>query len=275
MAKRTSKASTPPDIDALVRQSLASLEQMRTRKDRDNLKRFGIDAEQAFGVSMANIQRLAKRLGRDHALAAALWKTGWYEARLLTSFVDDPGRVTAAQMDRWCRDFDNWGVCDTVCFFLFDRTPFAWDKVAKWSDARPEFVKRAAFALLASLAGHDKTATDEQFLQSLTLIERAADDDRNFVKKAVSWALRRIGGRSAALNDASLALARRLSTSSEPSARWIGLEAVRDLNRPAARQRLARATKAAQRPAVAASRKTSKTSRVPRGAPAVRPDSGR
>ena len=121
---------------------------------------------------MANIQRLAKRLGRDHDLAAALWETEWYEARLLTSFVDDPARVTSAQMDRWCRDFDNWGICDTVCFFLFDRTPFAWDKVAKWSDARPEFVKRAAFALLASLAGHDKETGDDRFLQSLELIER-------------------------------------------------------------------------------------------------------
>ena len=173
MTKRA--ASSPPNLDSLVQQTLASLEQMSTRKDHDNLKRFGITAEQAFGVSMANIQRLAKRLGRDHNLAAALWETGWYEARLLTSFVDDPACVTSGQMDRWCRDFDNWGICDTVCFFLFDRTPFAWDKVTKWSNARPEFVKRAAFALLASLAGHDKTASDDQFLQSLVLIERAAD----------------------------------------------------------------------------------------------------
>ena len=125
---------------------------MSTKRDRDNLARFGITASKAFGVSMANIQVLAKRLGRNHELAAALWDTGWYEARMLTSFVDEPARVTPAQMDRWCRDFDNWGICDTVCFHLFDRTPHAWAKVAQWSGKRDEFVKRAAFALLASLA---------------------------------------------------------------------------------------------------------------------------
>jgi 3-methyladenine DNA glycosylase AlkD len=247
MMARTRENAAEPDIDTSVQHVLASLERMSTRKDRDNLKRFGITADRAFGVSMANIQRLARRLGRDHELAAALWQTGWYEARLLTSFVDDPVRVTSAQMDRWCRDFDNWGICDTVCFFLFDRTPLAWNKVAQWSNARPEFVKRAAFALLASLAGHDKASGDDRFLHSLTLIERAASDDRNFVKKAVSWALRRIGGRSVALNDASVALARRLSESSDVSARWIGLEALRDFNRPAARQRLARASRAPKR----------------------------
>src|SRR5262245_11290583 len=237
------KKSVAANREMSVEQVLASLERMSTRKDKDNLQRFGITTDKAFGVSIANIQRLAKQLGRDHDLAAALWATGWYEARILTSFIDDPARVTSAQMDRWCRDFDNWGICDTVCFFLFDRTPFAWDKVAKWSDARGEFVKRAAFALLASLAGHDKASGDERFLRSLRLIERAASDDRNFVKKAVSWALRRIGGRSVALNGASVRLAHRLSESSHPSARWIGLEAVRDFQRPAARQRLARAKK--------------------------------
>src|SRR5262245_60325369 len=200
---RAAKTASLPNLETSVADVLGSLERMSTRKDRDNLRRFGITADKAFGVSMANIQRLAKRLGRDHDLAIALWETGWYEARLLTSFVDDPTRVTSAQMDRWCRDFDNWGICDTVCFVLFDRTPFAWDKVAKWSDARAEFVKRAAFALLASLAGHDKTTGDDRFLQSLSLIERAASDDRNFVKKAVSWALRRIGSRSMPLYDAS------------------------------------------------------------------------
>jgi len=236
---RTKKSSSQAETQ--VKDVLASLEKMSTRKDMENLQRFGITADKAFGVSIANIQRLAKRLGRDHDLAAALWDTGWYEARLLTSFVDEPAKVTSAQMDRWCRDFDNWGICDTVCFFLFDRTPFAWDKVAKWSDARAEFVKRAAFALLASLAGHDKASGDDRFLQSLTLIERAASDDRNFVKKAVSWALRRIGSRSMPLYEASSTLAQRLSESPEPSARWIGREALRDFKRPAARQRLARA----------------------------------
>jgi len=238
---RGQKTRAPADTAEQVALALSSLERMSTRKDRDNLQRFGITAGKAYGVSIANIQRLAKQLGRDHALAAALWDTGWYEARLLTSYVDEPARVTSSQMDRWCRDFDNWGVCDTVCFCLFDRTPYAWDKVSKWSDARPEFVKRAAFALLASLAGHDKAAGDEPFLESLALIERAAADDRNFVKKAVSWALRRIGGRSKTLNTAAIALARRLADAAEPSARWIGRETLRDLSRPAAVRRLAAA----------------------------------
>ena len=198
----------PPAATAQL--ALAELERMGTSRDRDNLARFGITADKAFGVSMANIQALAKRLGRDHALAAALWKTGWYEARLLTSFVDEPRRVTAAQMDRWCRDFDNWGICDTVCFHLFDRTPHAWGKVDQWHDHRGEFVKRAAFALLASLALHDKGCGDQPFVERLVLIERAAPDDRNFVKKGVSWALRLIGRRNRALNAQALAVARRL-----------------------------------------------------------------
>jgi 3-methyladenine DNA glycosylase AlkD len=187
----------------------------------------------------ANIQVLAKGLGRSHELAAALWDTGWYEARMLTSFVDEPARVTPAQMDRWCRDFDNWGICDTVCFHLFDRTPHAWAKVAQWSDKRDEFARRAAFALLASLAGHDKSAGDEPFLESLLLIERAATDERNFVKKAVSWALRRIGRRSTALNAAAVTVAGRLADSTQAAARWVGKDALRELTSPAVIGRLA------------------------------------
>jgi len=129
---RSSKPS--PQIRAQVQVALATLEAMSTKRDRENLSRFGITAGRAYGVSMANIQALARRLGRSHDLAAALWLTGWYEARMLTSLVDEPARVTPAQMDRWCRDFDNWGICDTVCFHLFDRTPHAWLKVAQWHD---------------------------------------------------------------------------------------------------------------------------------------------
>ena len=147
-----------------------------------------------------NIQLLAKRLGRSHELAAALWNTGWYEARMLASYVDDPACVTPAQMDRWCRDFDNWAICDTVCFVLFDRTPHAWRKVEQWSSRRDEFVKRAAFALLWGLTVHDKGADDARFVQGLCLVERAADDDRHFVKKAVNMALRAIGKRNPALH---------------------------------------------------------------------------
>jgi 3-methyladenine DNA glycosylase AlkD len=164
-------------------------------------------------------------------LAAALWQTGWYEARMMAAFVDEPDRVTAAQMDRWARDFDNWAICDTMCMHLFDRTPHAWRKVEQWSGRRDEFVKRAAFALLASIALHDKRAGDEPFLKSLALIERAASDERNFVKKGVSWALRGIGRRNPRLREEALDLARRLAASSDPAARWVGKDAVRDLTK--------------------------------------------
>ena len=248
---RTKKPINKPikkakSIEEEVQAALAWLEQKSTRRDRENLARFGITAGKAFGVSMANIQVLAKRLGRSHELAAALWDTGWYEARMLTSFVDEPERVTPAQMDRWCRDFDNWGICDTLCFCLFDRTPHAWAKVAQWSDKRDEFVKRAAFALLASLAGHDKTSGDEPFREGLRLIERAAPDERNFVKKGVSWALRMIGRRNTALNAEAVLVARRLSVSPDAAARWVGKGALKELTGSVVTRRLAgRSPKAA------------------------------
>jgi 3-methyladenine DNA glycosylase AlkD len=148
---------------------------------------------------------------------------------MLTAFIAEPARVTPSQMDRWCRDFDNWAICDTLCFHLFDRTPHAFAKVEQWSDRRAEFEKRAAFALLASVAGHDKTAGDEPFLATLPLIERAATDQRNFVKKGVSWALRHIGGRSRTLNVAAVELAQRLAASTDAGARWIGKDALREI----------------------------------------------
>ncbi len=233
--KKKSKTVEPgatPSIDEQVQFALASLEKMSTQKYYDNMKRFGITTDKAFGTSVADIQKLAKRLGRSHELAAALWETGWYEARMLTAFVDEPERVTPAQMDRWCRDFDNWGICDTLCFKLFDHTPHAWAKVAQWNDKRGEFVKRAAYALIASLAAHDKSAPDERFLESLVFIERAAGDNRNFVKKGVSWALRALGRRNAALHTAAVEVARRLSGAAAPSARWIGKDAYRELTNP-------------------------------------------
>lgn len=148
-------------------------------------------------------------------------------------------RVTAAQMDRWCRDFDNWGICDTLCFNLFDRTPHAWTKVAEWSDQPDEFVKRAAFALLWGLTVHDKRADDDPFIRSLLLIERAATDERPFVKKAVNMALRAIGKRNPALNAAAVAVAKRLADSAQSSARWVGKDALRELNSPSVTRRLA------------------------------------
>lgn len=214
-----------------VQSALAWLKRHATKKTRDGMARYGLPSANALGVSVADIHVLAKQVGRNHALAVELWKTGVYEARMLTAFIDEPARVTSAQMDRWCRDFDNWGICDTLCFHLFDRTPHAWTKIEKWAGRREEFVKRAAFALLASVALHDKKAADAPFIRSLRLIEQAAADDRNFVKKGVSWALRGLGKRNAALNAAAITLARRLALSPDGSARWIGKDALRDLNR--------------------------------------------
>ena len=227
-----------------VREALRWLERRGTKRVRDDmLTRYGITAPRAYGVSVGAIQQLAKRLGRDHELAAALWATGWYEARLLAAFVEEPARVTAGQMDRWAGDFDNWGVCDTLCFCLFDRTPHAWRKVERWSGRRDEFVKRASFALLASLALHDKQTGDEPFLRSLALIERAASDERNFVKKGVSWALRGIGHRNAVLHAAAVELAQRLAASPEATARWVGKDTLRDLTRPLVLRKVAGRTR--------------------------------
>ncbi len=221
---------------------LRQLERRGSRRTRDEmLTRYGITAPKAFGVPVGVIKQMGKQLGRDHALALALWKTGWYEARLLTAFVDDPAKVTAVQMDRWARDFDNWGVCDTLCFSLFDQTPHAWHKVEQWARREEEFVKRAAFALLACLALHDKRTGDAPFLKSLRLVERAASDDRNFVKKGVSWALRLVGRRNKVLNAAAVELCRRLAESPEPAARWNGKQALRELTSALVRRKLSAA----------------------------------
>lgn len=226
-----------------VEAALASLEAAGTPRTLANLVRFGIAARNAFGVSMPDIQALARRLGKSHELAAALWKTDCYEARLLAAFVDEPALVTGAQMDRWCRDFDNWAVCDTLCYKLFDRTPHAFGKVHAWGDAPEEFVKRAAFALLASLAVHDKKTADAAFLECLPLIERAAVDDRNFVKKGVSWALRTLGRRNLASNAAAVEVSRRLAASTAPAARWVGKDAFRELTSPLVARQLAKRKK--------------------------------
>jgi len=229
---------------AKVREALAWLERHGTKRTRDGMARYGIVAPKAFGVTVSALQGLAKRLGRDHGLALSLWETGWYEARMLAAFVDDPAQVRLAQMNRWVRDFDNWAIVDTVCFQLFDRVPHAWSRVDAWSRRKGEFQKRAAFALVAGLALHDKRAPDERFLHALTLIERAAPDDRNFVKKGVSWALRVLGRRNRALNAAAVETAKRLAASTDASSRWIGKGAVKELTSPMVQKRLSAKRKA-------------------------------
>jgi 3-methyladenine DNA glycosylase AlkD len=191
--------------------------------------RFGIHTDRAWGVPMARMKVLAKQLGTDHGLAAELWATGWYEARMVACMVDDPTAVTARQMDAWCAAFDNWAIVDTVSFTLFDRTPHAWSKVDEWADRDPEFEKRAAFALLWSLALHDRQADDGRFVHGLQLIEREAGDERHLVNKAVGMALRSIGKRRPALTADARAVAERLAESDDPAARRVGRPAVKEL----------------------------------------------
>src|SRR5262245_5439869 len=221
--KKTAPA-TGQDVDAVV----ASLKKLGSKRVRDGLARFAIPSDKALGISVGVLRDMGKRIGRSHELAAGLWDAEWLEARMLAAFVEEPARVTPAQMDRWCKDFDNWAVCDHACFHLFDRTPHAWRKVEQWARRKPEFEKRAAFALLASLALHDKKCPDKPFLRSLSLIESAAEDERNFVKKGVNWALRGIGKRNPALRAAATEVAQRLADSPSASARWVGKDALRE-----------------------------------------------
>lgn len=209
---------------------LAELETLGGDKFREQMSRqFGIvTADRVLGVPMAAIQNVARPWRKRHDLAEALWTTGVYEARMVACMVDDIALVTPGQMDRWRGDFDNWAVCDTVCFKLWDRSPHAFDKIRQWAELNDEFGKRAAFALLASLALHIKTSPDEPFLEGLTLIEAAATDDRNFVRKGVNWALRGIGGKkSPVLRMAARQTAARLAASTDRTARWNGKDALR------------------------------------------------
>ncbi len=237
-AKPASKKPTSPrENDPVLRDEveavMESLRRLASKAVLEGMARYGIPSDHALGVSVANMQKLAKSLGKNHELAAALWETGVYEARFLTSFVDDPSQVTSKQMDQWCLAFDNWAICDTLCFHLFDRTPFAFAKVQQWASHSGEFVKRTSFALLACLALHDKTAADKRFQDGLALCEQAADDERNFVKKGVSWAVRAIGRRNADLHALAIDLSLRLVESSSATARWIGKDALKDLQKAA------------------------------------------
>jgi 3-methyladenine DNA glycosylase AlkD len=193
------------------------------------MARFGINPEGALGVSMPALRKLGRELGRDHGLSCALWKTAIHEARILAALVGDPERLTRRQADAWVRDLDSWDVCDQLCMNLLDRTPFAYEKAAEWSRGGPEFEKRAGFALMAVLAVHDKGAPDSKLAAFLAVIESGATDDRNFVRKAVSWALRQIGKRSPGLKRKAVAAAKRIAKLDSKAARWIARDALREL----------------------------------------------
>ncbi len=219
---------------------LALLRRSGSRANVEGMARFGIRSTNVFGVSTPELRAIARRIGRDHRLALQLWATGILDARALAAMLDVPEEVTPGQMESWAADFDNWATCDGCCQDLFSWTPWAHSKAIEWSRREPEFVKRAAFALIAKLAFHDKDSGDDRFLHYLRIIERESTDPRLYVRKGVNWALREIGKRSLRLNRAAIRTARRIRRMDTPSARWIAADALRELLGSAVRERLRR-----------------------------------
>jgi 3-methyladenine DNA glycosylase AlkD len=217
---------------------MAELRAMAKPENLMGMARYGIRTEDALGLSIYDLRPVARGLRPDHELALALWETRVHEARILAGFIDDPRLVEEEQMEAWVAQFDSWDVCDQVCSSLFDRTALAWDKAVEWTARGEEFVKRAGFVLMAALAVHDKAAPDESYLAFLPLIAGEAGDERNFVKKAVNWALRQIGKRNAALNAAAVAAANEIEQQGSRSARWIARDALRELTSDKVRERL-------------------------------------
>jgi 3-methyladenine DNA glycosylase AlkD len=217
---------------------LETLKKLEDPKNVAGMARFGIKPAVALGVSKPALRMLAKNLGRHHDLAQELWASGVHEAMVLASMIDDPVKVTAGQMDAWANDFDNWDVCDQCCLNLFWKTPFAYEKAQDWADSDREFVKRAGFVLMASLAIHDKKASDAKFERFLSIIAMEASDDRNLVRKAVNWALRQIGKRNSGLREKAVELALELKQAQSKSARWVGSDALRELTSDAVHRRI-------------------------------------
>lgn len=217
------------------------LEKLKVRAKPENVEgmaKFGMSAVKRLGVSVPDMRKLAKEIGKNHPLALELWKTGIPEARIVAGMIGDPEKLTDKQMESWVKGFDSWDVCDQVCMNLFEKSPLVMKKIHDWSDREEEFVKRTAFALIACLAWHDKDAQDEKFIEIFPVIKRGAADDRNFVKKAVNWALRNIGKRNLNLNMAAIETAREIKEMNSKPARWIASNAIRELESEAVQKRL-------------------------------------
>jgi 3-methyladenine DNA glycosylase AlkD len=214
------------------------LSSKRSEYNREGMARFGINVDKAFGISIAELRKIAKQTGKDHKLAQELWKTGYHEARILACLIDDYKQVTEKQMDKWVKDFDSWDLCDQCCNNLFRFTPFAYSKVYEWVNKEKEFVKRAAFSMMAVLSFHDKEADDEIFLEFLELIKKKSDDERNFVKKAVNWALRQIGKRNKNLNKSAIKAAKEILLLKTKAGNWIARNALREIESDIYQKRL-------------------------------------
>ena len=217
------------------------LRELKTKARPDQLEgmtRYGMAADGRLGVSIPDLRKMAKKSGKDHKLAAQLWKTGIPEAKILAAMIDEPEKLTETQMEDWVKEINSWDVCDQVCMNLFEKTPLAWKKILDWSNRDEEFVKRTAFALIACLAWHDKDAEDARFVKLFPVIKRGATDDRNFVKKAVNWALRNVGKRNPNLNKAAIKAAKEIQRIDSKAARWIASDTIRELESKPVQRRL-------------------------------------
>jgi 3-methyladenine DNA glycosylase AlkD len=217
---------------------LGKLKSLSNPEAVSGMVRFGINPENAYGISIPNLRKMAKQIGTDHVLAEQLWSSGIHEARILACMIDDPTMATEAQLELWANGFDSWDVCDQCCSNLFDKTEFAYQKAIEWSKRGEEFVKRAGFVLMAALAVHDKRADDRHFVQFFPIIKRGATDGRNFVKKAVNWALRQIGKRNRTLNTLAIEVAKEIRQIESKAARWIADDALRELTSDGVQRRL-------------------------------------
>jgi len=223
---------------------MTSNEVLRLLKSKSNprniagMARFGISPKNTLGVPMPYLRSLGKKIHVNHPLALSLWQSRFHEARILASLVGDPAKLTPSQAFKWVRQIDSWDVCDQLCMNLLRRTPYAWKKAREWSRRKETFVKRAGFVIMATLAVHDKEASDSDFKGLFPLLVAGAGDERNFVRKAVNWAVRQIGKRNRRLNQTCVALSRRIYRLGNPAARWIASDAIRELESPAVRSRL-------------------------------------
>lgn len=220
-------------------QILQKLKLLSNAEFKEGMMRFGINVKSAYGVRLPHLRKLAKDIGKDHALAQELWLSGVHEARLLATMIADSKTITEEQMDEWVRGFNSWDICDQCCGNLFDKTEFAHKKAVEWGKSNEEFVKRAGFALMATLAVHDKKSNDKDFLKFLPLIKKESVDDRNFVKKAVNWALRQIGKRNMNLNKIAIRTAKEIQKIDSKSAKWVASNALSELTSEAIQKRLA------------------------------------
>jgi 3-methyladenine DNA glycosylase AlkD len=217
---------------------LQKLKTLSNPKAVEGMARFGINPKNTYGVSIPNLRKIAKETGKNHTLAQQLWASRIHEARIIACMIDDPQMITKEQIESWVKELDSWDVCDQCCSNLFDKTKFAYQKAVEWSKRNEEFVKRAGFVLMSQLAVHDKKAKDEEFLNFLSIIKRESTDNRNFVKKAVNWALRQIGKRNINLNKAAIQTAKEIQTIDSKTAKWIASDVLRELTSPAIQKRL-------------------------------------